>query len=127
MITESKPGPGQILNQAWLIDFGEEKITIGFPQGSFFLDRARDDTSRKEMEAALSAHLARSIHLEVQPLEDMSLAVPPLAQMEEDEEVLAQEKLRNEALEHPAVKNALRTLGGEVREVRALGARKERK
>jgi DNA polymerase III subunit gamma/tau len=105
--------PGRLL----LLDLPE--VQLGFPEGSYEFKQLLDPENRKTLEDAASEAFSQKISLSMVPL--------PAEQFKEepDRNALQEQKLKEEALNHPAVKAVLKVFGGETEEVKAIEPSRE--
>ncbi len=105
--------PGRLL----LLDLPE--IRLGFPEGSYEFKQLLDPENRKTLETVADEAFGQKISL--------SMVSLPAEQFKEevDRNTLQEKKLREEALNHPAVKAVLKVFGGETEEVNPIEPSRE--
>jgi hypothetical protein len=88
-----------------------KKVTLSFPEGSFYDRQARDAKNRSDIEDQLRAFFGGEVSLSLASGE--AQAVRSIEKNRQDET----NRLRKEALEHPSVLQVKETLGAEVVDV----------
>lgn len=114
-----RPGLSAVLHQARAVRFESAGVELAYDKG-FCLDRARE----REHQAQLREELARCFQGET-PLDIVEASsthrrIPTIAEHAASQESERDSQVREEALEHPAVKGVVSILGGEVKEVTSL-------
>jgi DNA polymerase-3 subunit gamma/tau len=116
MISRRRPSLGSILNHACPVELTPKKICISFEPGSFFHDQMKSDRNKRDLLRFCKEFFGTEPVLQVeskQPGEGTTLA-----QSKEEAKADAENDMREQALSHPAVKEAVRIFGAEVEQIR---------
>ncbi|CAH2032674.1 DNA polymerase III subunit gamma/tau [Trichlorobacter ammonificans] len=113
---------GGALEHGSPVQYTQERIEIGFPEGSFHLSSMQDAENLARLrrlaadfagqETTVSVTVIRSVEQERQPLS--------LAEKKSREQQERREAIRREVLENPVVTEAIRLLEGEIVEIKEL-------
>jgi DNA polymerase-3 subunit gamma/tau len=121
-IRQERPRIGGILEHGRVMKLALPVVELGFAEGSFHLLQMQDAELQGVFTAIAEDFFGQSISLRVVPLrnQDSSVAPPSLAEERQVRESTARNRVRDEALGHPAVQAAQKILGAEVVEVKPL-------
>jgi len=118
-IRAEKPALASLLEHARLLRFDAQGVEIGYSRSSFYGEAARERDNRERIERIIREHFGHAVPLSVQALEETtaSQGTMSLAQAATQRQQAADRTVRDGALGHPAVRDAIAILGGEVKEV----------
>ncbi len=112
---------GSVLEHAHPLDLKLPHLKIGYPEGSFNLQFFGDSETHTSLEAIASEFFGQKTRIDISPLRDKSDATAPtFAQQKEEKQISRQQKLRDNATEHPMIKAAKTIFEGEVEDVRPI-------
>jgi len=117
-VKKSRPMVGSILEHARPLRLDPPALEIGYPEGSFHLAHLQDADNRQAVEAAARLCFDHPVTLRVVALAADRQDVPPsLAETRQSQESDRQRRLRENALQHPALKAIQEIFGAEVKTV----------
>jgi DNA polymerase-3 subunit gamma/tau len=117
------PRIGAALRHGRVRVWGDGELTIAYPQGDFRFSLLRSE--KAETERILAEEAGRPIRLSLLEA-DVSDDAPSQAEVEARDESARLAEIRASALESPAVRDAVRILGGTVDEVRVVSKDRSR-
>jgi DNA polymerase-3 subunit gamma/tau len=112
-IRTKKPLLASLLEHGKLINLNLDSIEIGFPPNSFFLERIQEKSKKQELMKICEEFFGKR--------KEIIFSSPESNKTKEEETLpLAQrnEKLREEAKNHPKVKEVLNMFGGTITEIK---------
>lgn len=117
-----RPRIASILEQARLLALELPGLRFGLPKGSFAYGQMEDKETIDDLTAMAEAYYGQPVKVEVVALDPSDAADVPksLAEEKESKQSDRQKRLRDDALEHPAVKSALEVFDGTVDEIRPI-------
>ena len=121
-----KPRIASILEQARPLEIALPKLRFGLLKGSFACNQMEDKETIADFSELAEAYFGTPVRVDVvamtpEEAEQQETKLPKsLAEQRQDEESDRAKRLRQDALDHPAVKNALEVLEGAVVEVRPI-------
>jgi DNA polymerase-3 subunit gamma/tau len=98
-----------------LLSFTSSRVELGFQKDTFGIKLMKEPSTRQTMEELMGSFFGHQMTLAAKALTPQEFATCSLAAMTPGE------RLKQEALDHPAVKSVLKILGGRVEEVTPLG------
>lgn len=116
-IEDASPRLAGIFALAKPLRVDEAEIVLGFDEGSYELDQARERAD--ELARFASSRRGAPVRVRVEAARAAAPAPPSVAQVEQARRDADRERRKQEALDHPAVRAAVEMLGGDVREVKA--------
>jgi DNA polymerase-3 subunit gamma/tau len=117
-VKRKKMGLGSMLEHGRPLAFSAERITLGFPAGSFYFSSLRDPDSMRVLKELAQAHFKASPVIEVVPLPADGEDLPPtILEKKSLEEAEREGRLRRQAAGHPIITAAIEIFGGEISEV----------
>jgi DNA polymerase-3 subunit gamma/tau len=117
-----KPRIASILEQARLLSMELPLLRFGLPKGSFAFGQLEDQETLNTLTELAEAYYEQSVTVKVVGLDasDSQDAPKSLAEERQSKQSDRQNRLRDDALEHPAIKSALEVFEGTVEEVRPI-------
>jgi len=121
-IRAQHPSWGTLLEYARLLKLAPPLLELGFAKDSFQFTRIKDDKElRSGIEKLAAEYLGAQVQIKLRELgADAEGAPPSLVETRKEQEQNGRRQLEDAANADPAVQAVLKTLGGEIREVRAL-------
>ncbi|MBI5511216.1 MAG: DNA polymerase III subunit gamma/tau [Deltaproteobacteria bacterium] len=117
-----RPALASLLEHGRPLEFGQDKVAVGYTKGTFYWDAAHERENRALMERVLAEHFGKAVTLELCALDTREAPVATLAEVDERRRSEKESAVRAGALKHPAVQGAISILGGEVKEVIPLSS-----
>ena len=117
-----RPRIASILEQARLLSMQLPQLRFGLPKGSFAYGQLEDQETLNDLTVLAEAYFEQTVKVEVIGLDaaDSPNAPRSLAEERESQQSDRQNRLRDDALEHPAVKSAIEVFEGTVEEIRPI-------
>ena len=117
-----RPRIASILEQARLLSMQLPQLRFGLPKGSFAYGQLEDQETIEALTALAEKYFEQPVKVTVVGLDATDSQDAPLSLAEERQSAQSdrQNRLRDDALEHPAVKSALEVFDGTVEEVRPI-------
>jgi DNA polymerase-3 subunit gamma/tau len=117
-VRQSRPMVGSILEHGRLLRLAPPALEIGYPEGSFHLAHFQDADNRQAVEAIARLYFDHPVALRVVAITSDRQGVPPsLAEERQAQESDRQRRLKEDAMNHPALKAVQEIFGGEVKNV----------
>ncbi len=116
---EDKPGLTVVLQSARPVRFDQEGVELAYESG-FCFDKAREKDHKELMGEALNSFFGRVVSYAVKKAGEEHARIANIAERDTHRSQQHDSKVREDALEHPAVKGAVNILGGHVEEVHPL-------
>ena len=113
MARDANPGLFAVLESGRLVERAEDRLRIALPEG-FGARRLQERI--EALEAVCGRFFGRPVRVEIETWSEQ-----PAAQTRPSADPKLLRRQRQAALQHPAVNDALRILGGEIVEIRPLG------
>lgn len=119
---DKSPMLGGLLEHGSPLQYGQDKIEIGFPEGSFHLSSVREAESIKQIRGLAADFMGREATVSITEIRQVEQSPAPMSLAEKKNHELEErsESVRREVTEHPVVAEALRILGGEIVEIKEL-------
>ena len=109
---------GSVLEHGRPLKLEPPHLEIGYPDGSFMLGQFQDGETRETIETLAGVYFDHPVTLRVVTLDAGHQDVPPsLAESRQVEETDRKRRLREDALNHPALKAVQEVFGGEIKAV----------
>jgi DNA polymerase-3 subunit gamma/tau len=117
-VKKSRPVIGSILEHGRPLRLEPPELEVGYPEGSFHLAHFQDADNRQAVEAVARLYFDHPVMLRVVALNTEKHQAPPsLVEERKAQESDRQRRLREDALNHPALKAVKEIFGGEVKTV----------
>jgi DNA polymerase III subunit gamma/tau len=114
-VMKKRPLLGALLCHGEFRMEADKKVTLAFPEGSFYERQAKDTKNRTDIEEFLRAHFGKEVQLQIASGDAGSL------QSLEKSRQTETNRIKNDALSHPSVLEAKAALGAEVVDVNVEG------
>jgi len=117
-VKQTRPLIGSLLEHGRPLQLQPPTLEIGYSAGSFHLEQFQSAENRQAVEAIARLYFDHPVTLRVVALEAERQDAPPsLAEARQARESDRQRRLKEDALEHPALKTIQELFGGEVKTV----------
>lgn len=117
-VKQNRPMAGSVLEHGRPLRLEPPTLEVGYPAGSFHLAHFQDAANRQAVEAIARLYFDHPVTLRVVALQTEQQDLPPsLVEARQAEESDRQRRLRENALNHPALKAVQEIFGGEVKTV----------
>jgi DNA polymerase-3 subunit gamma/tau len=117
-VKQSRPMAGSVLEHGRPLRLEPPTLEVGYPEGSFHLAHFQDAANRQAVEAIARLYFDHPVTLRVVALQAEQRDIPPsLVEARQAEESDRQRRLRENALNHPALKAVQEIFGGEIKTV----------
>jgi DNA polymerase-3 subunit gamma/tau len=117
-----RPRIASILEQARLLSIELPQLRFGLPKGSFAFGQLEDQETIDKLTEMAESYFGQPVQVRVVGLDaaDSQDAPQTLAEERQSKQSDRQNRLRDDALEHPVIKSALEVFEGTVEEVRPI-------
>jgi hypothetical protein len=115
-VRQASPRHGKSLAFGRLVRLSAEEVAVAFTADADFHRTTVSGTGKPTVEKALGAHFGRPVRLVVEAAGAEKLA-PSIAEEETRERAEHERSIEGRVRQHPAIKAALRILGGELEHV----------
>jgi DNA polymerase-3 subunit gamma/tau len=117
-VKQSRPMLGSVLEYGRPVRFEPPLLEIGYPKGSGILVQIQDPETCRELETLAEAYFQQKVSLKILTLLDEEQAAPPsLAETRKARETDRARRLREDAMQHPALKSVLEIFEGEIKSI----------
>ncbi len=121
LVKGKKAGIGSLLEHGRPLEVSPQRLAIGFPAGSFYLNSLKDPEALATLKAIAVSYFQAPTVVELVPLMAGSNDAPPtLEEKKSHERSTRVAKLQGEVREDPLVTAALEIFGGEISEIKEL-------
>ncbi|WP_277057335.1 DNA polymerase III subunit gamma/tau [Trichlorobacter lovleyi] len=119
---EQKPALGALLEHGSPLAYAPDRLEIGFPEGSYFLNSLQDPDNKQAVDALAAQYMHQPTVVKIVSIAAVADGNSPcsLAEKKKHDEEQRRESIQREVKEHPLVQEALRVLGGEIVEIKEL-------
>jgi DNA polymerase-3 subunit gamma/tau len=115
-----RPALASVLEHGRPIKFGPDGVEIGYVEGTFYWESARETENREQIIKVLGDHFAQPVVLSFSTINEEQKKSASLAQVDQQKAEDRYAEIKESAMGHPAVQGAVSILGGEVKEVVSL-------
>ena len=115
-----RPAVASVLEHGRLTQYSPEGVEIAFALNTFYWEAARDSDTHALLLKLLHEHFGQTVSLKVVPLRDGMATGLSLAESLQKEREVFEDGIKDSALEHDAVRGAVKILGAEIQQVRPL-------
>ncbi|MFO7984136.1 MAG: DNA polymerase III subunit gamma/tau [Desulfuromonadales bacterium] len=120
-VKSSRPLIGSLLEHGSLLALELPRLEIGFPAGSFHLDRVHEEDIRLSLEKMAADFFGEPVKIKVSGIDgEKTRESPSLLETRKARATDSKRELRESVLSDPMVKAALDIFGGELKDVRPL-------
>lgn len=114
-VRQRRPLLGSLLEHGRPLALEPPHIEIGYPKGSFMLVQLQESDNLQELTALAEGYFQQKMHLNFSELEEEQQDAPPsLVETREAKETDRMRRLREDAMQHPALKEVLEVFDGEI-------------
>ncbi|MBN1962073.1 MAG: DNA polymerase III subunit gamma/tau [Deltaproteobacteria bacterium] len=114
-VRELKPALASVLEHAHLLQFTPQCVELGFVPKTFYWDTAHDKEFRAPVEGLLKQQFGQPVKLILTPIDTQAKTVTTsIAAQKDEDQKQRQRDLESTAVAHPAVRQAISVLGGEI-------------
>jgi len=115
----SRPMLGSVLEHGRLLKLELPVIEIGYTKGSFMISQLQEQDISQDLEVLTTEYFEQPVKLRVLAvdIEQQSAAPPSLVEEREAKETDRMRRLREDAMEHPALKSVQDIFKGEIKKV----------
>jgi DNA polymerase-3 subunit gamma/tau len=120
-VKAERPAVASVLEHAQVLRFAPDGVELGFAASTFYWESAKDPEVRELLGRMLADQFGQTVRLTLSPL-DLGAADAPasLAAAHDESRRRREREIHETAIGHPAVKQAISVLGGEVTAVKPL-------
>ena len=118
-VKQSRPMLGSVLEHGRLLKLELPVIEVGYTKGSFMISQLQEQDISQDLEVLTTEYFGQPVKLRVLAvdIEQQSAAPPSLVEEREAKETDRMRRLREDAMEHPALKSVQDIFKGEIKKV----------
>jgi len=117
-VKQSRPMLGSVLEHGSLLKLDPPTLEVGFPKGSFMISQLQEQDIARDIEALASEFFGQPIKLKVSGTDAKEKPAPPsLVETRQAEETDRMKRLREDALQHPALKAVQDIFDGKIQKI----------
>ena len=118
-VKQSRPMLGSVLEHGRLLKLELPVIEIGYTKGSFMISQLQEQDISQDLEVLTTEYFGQPVKLRVLAvdIEQQSAAPPSLVEEREAKETDRMRRLREDAMEHPALKSVQDIFKGKIKKV----------
>jgi DNA polymerase-3 subunit gamma/tau len=118
-VKQSRPMLGSVLEHGRLLKLELPVIEVGYTKGSFMISQLQEQDISQDLEVLTTEYFGQPVKLRVLAvdIEQQSAAPPSLVEERETKETDRMRRLREDAMEHPALKSVQDIFKGEIKKV----------
>ena len=118
-VKQSRPMLGSVLEHGRLLKLQLPVIEVGYTKGSFMISQLQEQDISQDLEVLTTEYFGQPVKLRVLAvdIEQQSAAPPSLVEEREAKETDRMRRLREDAMEHPALKSVQDIFKGEIKKV----------
>jgi DNA polymerase-3 subunit gamma/tau len=117
-VKQSRPMLGSVLEHGRLLKLEPPFLEVGYPKDSFMISQLQEQDISQDLETLATEYFGEPIKLRVAPIEAGQPETPPsLVETREAKETDRMRRLRDDAMEHPALKAVQDIFDGKVKKV----------
>ncbi|MBC7793955.1 MAG: DNA polymerase III subunit gamma/tau [Clostridia bacterium] len=117
MMRTQRPALASVLEHGKCIVYGAEGLELGYVPKTFYWEKIHDPETRALVEKLLMTAFGKAVPLKVTAVSEQTTPVESIAENSERKRKDRYDEIDKRAREHPAVKAALATFGGDIKEV----------
>ncbi len=117
-IKQSRPMLGSVMEHGRLLKLEPPFLELGYAKDSFMIGQLQEQDICQDLETLAAEYFGQPIKLRVSPIDTTHQATPPsLVETRQAEETDRMRRLREDAVEHPALKAVQNIFDGKITEV----------
>ncbi len=117
-VRQSRPMLGSVLEHGRPLKMEPPTLELGYPAGSFMISQLQEQEITEDLEALATTYFGQAVKLRVIPLDVKQQDTPPsLVETRQAKETDRMRRLREDAMEHPALKSVQDIFNGKIRKV----------
>jgi DNA polymerase-3 subunit gamma/tau len=112
-VKQSRPMLGSVLEHGRLIKLELPLLEVGYTKGSFMISQLQELEISQDLESIAAEFFGQPVKLRVTPLESNEQETPPsLVEVRQTEETDRMRRLKDDAMDHPALKSVQEIFSG---------------
>jgi DNA polymerase-3 subunit gamma/tau len=117
-VKQSRPMLGSVLEHGRLLKLEPPILEVGYAQGSFMLSQLQEQEISQDLETLATNYFGQAVKLRVIPVDAKHNDAPPsLVEDRKAQETDRMRRLREDAMEHPALKAVQAVFDGKIKKV----------
>ena len=117
-VKQNRPMLGSVMEHGRLLKLELPILEIGYPKESFMISQLQEQDIRHDLETLATEYFGQPIKLRVCPLDIKQQDAPPsLVEARQTKETDRMRRLREDAMEHPALKSVQEIFDGKIKKV----------
>jgi DNA polymerase-3 subunit gamma/tau len=118
-VKQNRPMLGSVLEHGRLLKLELPVIEVGYAKGSFMISQLQEQDISQDLEVLTTDYFGQPVKLRILPvdIEQQNTAPPSLAEERQAKETDRMRRLRDDAMEHPALKTVQDIFNGKIEKV----------
>jgi len=117
-VKQSRPMLGSVLEHGRPLQLEPPVLEVGYPQGSFMTGQLQEEDVRHDLEELATEYFGTTVKLKVTTVSaEVQNAPKSLVETRREEETDRMRRLREDAVEHPALKMVQDVFGGKIKKI----------
>jgi DNA polymerase-3 subunit gamma/tau len=117
-VKQNRPMLGSVMEHGRLLKLELPILEVGYPKESFMISQLQEQDIRQDLETLATEYFGQPIKLRVCPLDIKQQDAPPsLVEARQTKETDRMRRLREDAMEHPALKSVQEIFDGKIKKV----------
>jgi DNA polymerase-3 subunit gamma/tau len=117
-VKQSRPMLGSVLEHGRLLNQELPNLEVGYTKGSFMISQLQEQEVCQDLEVLAGEYFGEPVKLRVTPVDAAQQDTPPsLVEVRQAKETDRMRRLREDALEHPALKSVQEIFDGKIKKV----------
>ena len=109
---------GSVLEHGSLLKLEPPLLEIGFPKGSFMISQLQEQDVTRDLEELASGYFGQAVKLKVSSTDTTQKVSPPsLVEERQAKETDRMRRLKEDAVEHPALKSVQEIFDGKIKKI----------
>jgi len=118
LVKQSRPMIGSVLEYGRPLKLEPPVLEVGYPKGSFMLSQLQEEEIRHDLEALAATYFDRPVRFKLVTVDAEQQDIPKsLVETRQDKETDRMRRLREDAMEHPALKSVQDVFQGKIKKV----------
>ncbi len=118
LVKQSRPMLGSVLEHGRPLKMEPPTLDVGYPKNSFMISQLQEQDIRQDLEALATEYFGSKVKLKITPIDvDHADSPKSLVETREEKETDRMRRLREDAIEHPALKSVQEIFNGKIKKV----------
>lgn len=118
LVKQNRPMLGSVLEYGRPVNMKPPNLEVGYPKGSFMISQLQEQDILQDLEALAAEYFGSKVKLKIASVDIEKSDIPKsLAETREEKETDRMRRLREDAVEHPALKSVQEIFNGKIKKV----------